>query len=120
MLRGDALRAVLASTLGISDLCSIAMAVALHQKYLGFPISLSIPCTACAAMYGPTTGDRLRLGDSDLIIEVESDLTTYGEEVKFGGGKMIRDGMGQSQTTRAGGACEIRPSGGQQGRSGTA
>jgi len=59
-----------------------------------------------AAMYGPTTGDRVRLGDTDLIIEVERDLTTYGEEVKFGGGKVIRDGMGQSQITRAGGAVD--------------
>ncbi len=59
-----------------------------------------------AAMYGPTTGDRLRLGDTDLIIEVERDLTTYGEEVKFGGGKVIRDGMGQSQVSRAGGAVD--------------
>ena len=59
-----------------------------------------------AAMYGPTTGDRLRLGDTELIIEVERDLTTYGEEVKFGGGKVIRDGMGQSQITRAGGAVD--------------
>ncbi len=59
-----------------------------------------------AAMFGPTTGDRLRLADTDLIIEVERDLTTYGEEVKFGGGKVIRDGMGQSQTTRAGGAVD--------------
>ena len=56
-----------------------------------------------AAMFGPTTGDRLRLADTDLIIEVEKDFTTYGEEVKFGGGKVIRDGMGQAQTTRAGG-----------------
>jgi len=59
-----------------------------------------------AAMYGPTTGDRLRLADTDLIIEVERDLTTYGEEVKFGGGKVIRDGMGQSQVTRAAGAVD--------------
>ncbi len=76
-----------------------------------------------AAMYGPTTGDRLRLADTDLIIEVERDLTAlavgaassggsgpnamiYGEEVKFGGGKVIRDGMGQSQVTRAGGAVD--------------
>lgn len=59
-----------------------------------------------AAMYGPTTGDRLRLADTDLVIEVERDLTTYGEEVKFGGGKVIRDGMGQSQVTRAGGAVD--------------
>jgi len=66
----------------------------------------TIPRAAYAAMYGPTTGDRLRLGDTDLIIEVERDLTTYGEEVKFGGGKVIRDGMGQSQTTRAGGAVD--------------
>ncbi|MGB0498399.1 MAG: urease subunit alpha [Rubricella sp.] len=61
---------------------------------------------AYADMYGPTTGDRLRLADTDLIIEVERDLTTYGEEVKFGGGKVIRDGMGQSQVTRAGGAVD--------------
>ncbi len=61
---------------------------------------------AYAGMYGPTTGDRLRLADTDLIIEVERDLTTYGEEVKFGGGKVIRDGMGQSQVTRAGGAVD--------------
>jgi urease subunit alpha len=61
---------------------------------------------AYAGMYGPTTGDRLRLADTDLIIEVERDLTTYGEEVKFGGGKVIRDGMGQSQVTRADGAMD--------------
>ncbi|MFW8635325.1 urease subunit alpha [Cribrihabitans pelagius] len=60
-----------------------------------------------AAMFGPTTGDRLRLADTDLIIEVERDLTgPYGEEVKFGGGKVIRDGMGQSQATRAEGAAD--------------
>ncbi|MDO5632632.1 MAG: urease subunit alpha [Paracoccus sp. (in: a-proteobacteria)] len=59
-----------------------------------------------AAHYGPTTGDRIRLGDTDLIIQVERDLTTYGEEVKFGGGKVIRDGMGQSQVTRAAGAAD--------------
>src|SRR6188472_595367 len=50
-----------------------------------------------ADMFGPTKGDRVRLADTDLIIEVEKDFTTYGEEVKFGGGKVIRDGMGQSQ-----------------------
>ncbi len=61
---------------------------------------------AYAAMFGPTTGDRLRLADTDLIIEVERDMTTYGEEVKFGGGKVIRDGMGQSQVTRAEGAVD--------------
>lgn len=59
-----------------------------------------------AAMFGPTTGDKMRLADTDLIIEVERDLTTYGEEVKFGGGKVIRDGMGQSQVTRADGAVD--------------
>jgi urease subunit alpha len=59
-----------------------------------------------AAMYGPTTGDKIRLADTDLFIEVERDLTTYGEEVKFGGGKVIRDGMGQAQTTRAEGAVD--------------
>src|ERR1700712_3824431 len=61
---------------------------------------------AYAAMYGPTVGDRVRLADTELFIEVEKDLTTYGEEVKFGGGKVIRDGMGQSQVTRAGGAVD--------------
>ncbi|MCO5126704.1 MAG: urease subunit alpha, partial [Rhodobacteraceae bacterium] len=59
-----------------------------------------------AAMYGPTTGDRVRLADTDLVIEVERDFTTYGEEVKFGGGKVIRDGMGQSQATRLSGAVD--------------
>ncbi len=67
---------------------------------------LEISRAAYAAMYGPTTGDRLRLGDTDLVIEVERDLTTYGEEVKFGGGKVIRDGMGQSQIPRVGGAVD--------------
>jgi len=56
---------------------------------------------AYAEMYGPTTGDRVRLGDTDLIIEIERDFTIYGEEVKFGGGKVIRDGMGQSQRSGA-------------------
>ena len=56
---------------------------------------------AYAEMYGPTTGDRVRLGDTELWISVEQDLTHYGEEVKFGGGKVIRDGMGQSQRVRA-------------------
>ena len=60
---------------------------------------ISIDRRAYAEMYGPTTGDRVRLGDTELIIEVERDHTTYGEEVKFGGGKVIRDGMGQSQRT---------------------
>ena len=59
-----------------------------------------------AAMFGPTVGDKVRLADTDLIIEVEKDFTTLGEEVKFGGGKVIRDGMGQSQVTRADGAVD--------------
>jgi urease subunit alpha len=57
-------------------------------------------------MFGPTTGDKVRLADTELFIEVERDHTIYGEEVKFGGGKVIRDGMGQSQVTRAGGAVD--------------
>jgi len=57
-------------------------------------------------MFGPTVGDKVRLADTDLVIEVEKDLTTYGEEVKFGGGKVIRDGMGQSQRTRREGAVD--------------
>ena len=59
-----------------------------------------------AEMYGPTTGDKVRLADIDLFIEVEKDFTVYGEEVKFGGGKVIRDGMGQSQITREDGAVD--------------
>ena len=59
-----------------------------------------------AAMFGPTTGDKVRLADTDLVIEVERDHTFYGEEVKFGGGKVIRDGMGQSQVARAEGAVD--------------
>jgi urease subunit alpha len=61
---------------------------------------------AYAQMFGPTGGDRVRLADTDLIIEVEKDFTTYGEEVKFGGGKVIRDGMGQSQRSRSEGAVD--------------
>src|SRR5690242_13705184 len=59
-----------------------------------------------AEMFGPTTGDRVRLADTDIIIEVEKDFTVYGEEVKFGGGKVIRDGMGQSQVTNKQGAVD--------------
>ncbi|MCW0183004.1 MAG: urease subunit alpha [Zavarzinia sp.] len=61
---------------------------------------------AYADMFGPTVGDRIRLADTELLIEVEKDYTTYGEEVKFGGGKVIRDGQGQSQVTRAAGAVD--------------
>ncbi|WP_075221320.1 urease subunit alpha [Acuticoccus yangtzensis] len=59
-----------------------------------------------AAMFGPTVGDKVRLADTELIVEVETDHTIYGEEVKFGGGKVIRDGMGQSQATREQGAVD--------------
>ncbi len=69
-------------------------------------MSAKISRRGYAAMFGPTVGDKVRLADTDLIIEVEKDFTTYGEEVKFGGGKVIRDGMGQSQVTRAGGAVD--------------
>lgn len=62
---------------------------------------------AYAETYGPTVGDRIRLADTELFIEVEHDHTTYGEEVKFGGGKVIRDGMGQSPISRAGGAVDL-------------
>ena len=61
---------------------------------------------AYADMFGPTVGDRVRLADTELIVEVEKDFTIYGDEVKFGGGKVIRDGMGQSQISRAGGAVD--------------
>jgi len=61
---------------------------------------------AYAQMFGPTVGDKVRLADTDLIIEVEKDFTIYGEEVKFGGGKVIRDGMGQSQRSRGDGAVD--------------
>ncbi len=61
---------------------------------------------AYAEMFGPTVGDRVRLADTDLVIEVEKDFATYGDEVKFGGGKVIRDGMGQSQTANSEGAVD--------------
>jgi urease subunit alpha len=61
---------------------------------------------AYAQMFGPTVGDKIRLADTDIAIEVEKDYTTYGEEVKFGGGKVIRDGMGQSQRSRSEGAVD--------------
>ena len=69
-------------------------------------MAYEIERSAYADMFGPTTGDKVRLADTDLIIEVEADRSIYGEEVKFGGGKVIRDGMGQSQVTRAGGAVD--------------
>ncbi len=69
-------------------------------------MSSNISRSSYSEMYGPTTGDKVRLADTDLIIEVENDFTVYGEEVKFGGGKVIRDGMGQSQVTRKDGAVD--------------
>ncbi|QNT69045.1 urease subunit alpha [Defluviicoccus vanus] len=70
------------------------------------PMPYKIDRHAYAHMFGPTTGDRVRLADTDLILEVEEDRTVYGEEVKFGGGKVIRDGMGQGQASRAEGAVD--------------
>ena len=69
-------------------------------------MSSKILRSSYSEMYGPTTGDKVRLADTDLFIEVEHDFTHYGEEVKFGGGKVIRDGMGQSQVTRKEGAVD--------------
>ena len=72
-------------------------------------MSLHIPRQTYADLYGPTTGDRVRLADTELIIEVEQDFTVYGDEITFGGGKVIRDGMGQSsRATRPGhGALDL-------------
>ena len=67
---------------------------------------MKITRQAYAEMFGPTTGDRVRLADTELWIKVEKDLTIYGEEVKFGGGKVIRDGMGQSQIANKQGAVD--------------
>jgi urease subunit alpha len=71
-------------------------------------MSLKIPRRVYADLYGPTTGDRVRLADTDLIVEVERDFTSYGDEITFGGGKVIRDGMGQSaRATRADGVLDL-------------
>jgi urease subunit alpha len=69
-------------------------------------MSVRISRAAYAGMFGPTVGDRIRLADTELLIEIERDFTVYGEEVKFGGGKVIRDGMGQSQASRREGAVD--------------
>ncbi|KAB2849377.1 MAG: urease subunit alpha [Hyphomicrobiaceae bacterium] len=69
-------------------------------------MATKISRAAYAQMFGPTTGDKVRLADTDLVVEVERDMTVYGEEVKFGGGKVIRDGMGQSQVASAKGAVD--------------
>src|SRR5258706_12170596 len=63
-------------------------------------MTLKIPRRTYADLYGPTTGDRVRLADTDLIVEVENDFTVYGDEISFGGGKVIRDGMGQSSEAK--------------------
>ncbi len=70
------------------------------------PAGATMTRAAYAGMFGPTTGDRVRLADTELFVEVERDFTRYGEEAKFGGGKTIRDGMGQSQASRADGAVD--------------
>src|SRR5215467_7353037 len=71
-------------------------------------MSLKISRQQYADLYGPTTGDRVRLADTELFIEVERDFTVYGDEVKFGGGKVIRDGMGQSaRATAAEGVLDL-------------
>ena len=69
-------------------------------------MSTKIKRSVYADMFGPTTGDRVRLADTDLILEVERDFTTYGDEGKFGGGKVIRDGMGQCRSTDPPGATD--------------
>ncbi len=69
---------------------------------------MKIDRRTCADHYGPTTGDRVRLADTDLWIEIEDDRTAYGDEAKFGGGKVIRDGMGQdARATHTGGAPDL-------------
>src|SRR6267378_2574827 len=71
-------------------------------------MTLHIPRQTYADLYGPTTGDRVRLADTELVIEVEKDFARYGDEITFGGGKVIRDGMGQSsRATRADGALDL-------------
>ncbi|MCB0214545.1 MAG: urease subunit alpha, partial [Anaerolineae bacterium] len=71
-------------------------------------MTLNIPRQTYADLYGPTVGDRVRLADSELIIEVEQDFTAYGDEITFGGGKVIRDGMGQSsRATREQGVLDV-------------
>src|ERR1700754_2791666 len=70
-------------------------------------MSLEIPRRIYADLYGPTTGDRVRLADTELIIEVEKDFTAYGDQITFGGGKVIRDGMGQSSGAVRAGALDL-------------
>src|SRR3989304_8572677 len=77
-----------------------------HGRFEPLRSAMKMSRAAYAGMFGPTTGDKVRLADTELVIEIEKDFTTYGEEVKFGGGTTIRDGMGQSQVTRAAGAVD--------------
>jgi urease subunit alpha len=71
-------------------------------------MTLRLPRRQYADLYGPTVGDRVRLADTDILIEVEKDFTVYGDEIKFGGGKVIRDGMGQSaRATAAEGVLDL-------------
>src|SRR5262245_53000992 len=93
-----------ASTISIPTPCSRGRSTAPPHRKTRMPATL--PRQAYADMFGPTTGDKVRLADTSLVIEIEKDFTTYGEEVKFGGGKVIRDGMGQSQVTNADGAVD--------------
>jgi urease subunit alpha len=72
-----------------------------------FPMGYRMDRRAYAETFGPTVGDRVRLADTELFIEIEKDLTIYGDEVKFGGGKVIRDGMGQSPISNADGAVDL-------------
>ena len=74
-----------------------------HRGMIGGPsVSLSIDRRAYADFYGPTAGDRIRLADTELLIEIEKDFTAYGDEITFGGGKVVRDGMGQNSTMSRG------------------
>src|SRR5207253_5380412 len=80
------------------SLCRRAPGIRAQRKGEREAMSTKIPRRTYADLYGPTTGDRVRLADSELIVEVEKDFTVYGDEITFGGGKVIRDGMGQSST----------------------
>jgi len=73
-------------------------------------MTLRLPRRQYADLYGPTVGDRVRLADTDILIEVEKDFTVYGDEVKFGGGKTIRDGMGQGQAVNGPGPADAKKS----------
>src|SRR5260221_2692150 len=99
-------RARCASSLTTGHASCTASTTRLPARSEAEPMATRISRAAYADMFGPTVGDRVRLADTELFIEVEQDRTVYGEEVKFGGGKVIRDGMGQSQHSRAEGAVD--------------